>query len=64
MIRVTFDDKPADPQPPPTWQPDLFRPMCARSIAEQRELFPALQEPERKPPAPAPDAARQGRLFD
>jgi hypothetical protein len=23
----------------PTWQPDLFRPTCARSVAEQTELF-------------------------
>jgi hypothetical protein len=38
----------------PTYQGDLFRPMCSRSVAAQRELFPD----DSAEPASAPDGQR------
>jgi len=33
-------ERPAERSPAPTYQPDLFRRMCWRSVATQREMFP------------------------
>jgi hypothetical protein len=64
MIRVTFD-LPPDPEndkPGPSWQADLFLPMCATSLAVQGELFPDGKEPERKP-AKSADTDQSPSLF-
>jgi hypothetical protein len=54
MIRMSFDTSPSDTDVPmPTWQPDLFLPMCAQSLAEQGDLFPGFQDaPASKPSEP------------
>ncbi len=45
-----------------TYQPDLFRPMCGKSIAVQGDLFGGGRD--RKPVPPAPDDPRQLLLGD
>src|SRR5262245_15065927 len=35
------------PAPAPTYQPDLFRPMCAENLAIQGELFGKPEAPEK-----------------
>jgi hypothetical protein len=46
MIRVKIDDGPPDPDElRPSWEPMMFDPMCAESLAVQRELF-AGHKPE------------------
>jgi hypothetical protein len=62
ILRVIREDGPADPQPAPTWQRDLFRPMCAESLAEQGELFPGFLGPAPTRPRQL-DPPGQGRLF-
>jgi hypothetical protein len=63
MIRVIFDPTPdPDDKPGPSWQPDLFLPMCATSLAQQGELFPDGKEPERKP-AKSTDTDQGPSLF-
>lgn len=42
----------------PTWQGDLFRPQCARNLAQQGELFPHDVHQQR-PSKPKPDAPGQ-----
>ena len=46
--------------PVSTWQPDLFRPTCAESLAVQGELF---AKPETPPRAPRLDAQGQTHLL-
>jgi hypothetical protein len=45
-----------------TWQGDLFRPMCGRSVATQGDMFPGQGA---KDPAPErrPDLEGQAMLF-
>lgn len=48
----------------PSWQGNLFAPMCAASVAVHGELFPGayLGRPER--PQQRPDLPGQGRMFE
>jgi hypothetical protein len=65
MIRITIDTNPPDPdQPMPTWQPDLFLRMCAKSLAEQKPLFPGFTESPVWKPAKPQNTDQTTPLFE